>query len=126
MALAVLLQGAASGTSPPAGAALRSYDGDMAGIVMFGTGTSPTTGTLIRLSGWGWGGDDTYPHQSQTYLGPVIVLTPQNALTAALGILYVTNEGENSFDIGCTIAPAASQINTAYAIGFHCRLNQDG
>lgn len=93
--------GAAAGTSPPT-ATLQSSASDVAGETNGGSGTSPATGAYQNVV------------FAQAYTAtPIVVITPQNAATAALGG-YVTSKSANGFTISVAVAPAASQAVGTY------------
>lgn len=97
---------ASNGGSPPS-PVFSAIDGaDVRGVVRFGSGTSPSTGDQMSIT------------FSKTYSdAPVVVITPQNAATAALG-LYVTSVATTGFNIAAQNAPTASQSNTTYRVAF--------
>lgn len=104
---------AGAGTSPPAVATTtNNYPQDVRGFFTFGTGTSPTTGDLVKVSY-----STAYPAPPSNG-GPMPIIQPLNAATAALG-LYVSAHDVNGFTIACQTAPAASQGNTVYSVGYH-------
>ncbi len=101
-----------AGTSPPA-PVVPTGTNDDSGYITFGTGTTPAAGNLLSITfavAWVVPGGGA-PH---------IVITPDNAATAALG-LYVTSVSPTGFIIACQTAPAASQGNTVYAVSFQVR-----
>lgn len=103
-AISTFTAGAALGTSPPS--FVLNDTTVMRGYVQFGSGTSPTTGTMMTgaiPAGYAGAGN------------AMVVVAPTNAATAALG-LYVSVTGTSSFAIGCATAPAASQSNTTYGL----------
>ena len=104
VANAVLIAGAAAGASPPAPAAVNDC-GDYRGTLTFGTGSAPSTDALARV---------TYSQSRGQNL--TVLLTPMNAATAALG-LYVTL-ANGYFEICAANAPAASQANSTFAVGY--------
>lgn len=94
--------GAAVGTSPPAA---RLSGTDFAGSITFGTGSGPTTGTLLTAT------------FATTYgVAPPVLVTPLNAATAALGLYAIPTA--NGFAVGCTSAPSASQGPNTYKFSY--------
>ena len=96
--------GAAAGGTPPAPVVTKATDA--AGIITFGTGTSPGAGDMV---------DVTFHRAYGTE--PFIVLCPMNAATAAL-LPYLTSPASAGFSISFQSAPAASQANTTYAVSW--------
>lgn len=93
-----------AGTSPPSPVA--SGTDDTRGNITFGTGTSPTTGALIRIN---WSANK----------GGIqgVSFAACNAATAALG-LYVSANDATGVTLAATNAPTASQANTVYSISY--------
>ena len=108
----VVAAGAALGSGPPA----PTFDtvntsNDERGIIQFGTGTGPTTGTMVTL---------TFPPSWNGYdpmTVPLPSLRPVNKLTYDLGI-YTVSWDLHILTIGCEVAPAASQSGTTYLLGY--------
>jgi hypothetical protein len=96
--------GSNAGTSPPAPVIAGD---DTAGGVTFGTGTTPAAGNMVVVT-----------FAVAYAAAPTVSLTPRNAATAALND-YVTSVGTGGFTIAFASAPAASQANTVYSMGFH-------
>ena len=48
---------------------------------------------------------------------PIVVLTPANATTAALGI-YLSSTSTTGFTVGVTATPAAAQPTGTYLVNF--------
>lgn len=119
MSAAVLVQ-AALGSSPPA-ATLSAIANDLCGFIGFGTGTSPTTGAMVKLTLPSFSGDDStiFGGSAQNLGGPSIAITPENAVTAALGPFYITSrDSAGNLVINCTVAPAASQAANTYLLSY--------
>jgi hypothetical protein len=95
--------GSNAGTTPPA--PVISGD-DTSGAVTFGTGTTPAAGNMVVVT-----------FGSPFSAAPIVTLTPRNAATAALND-YVTSVGTGAFTIAFASAPAASQANTVYSMGY--------
>lgn len=104
VANAVLSAGVQAGTTPPAPVAVNDC-GDYRGTLTFGTGATPAAGALARV---------TYSQSRGQNL--TVNLTPMNAATAALGLYVVLANGY--FEICASNAPAASQSNTTYSVGY--------
>lgn len=92
-----IVNGAATGTSPP-GATLISWSRDAAGQIRLGTGTSTSAGVLCELT-----------FNVPFSLKPFIVITPASASAANLG-LYVDDAASTTTKlvIRCTNAPTVS------------------
>lgn len=99
-----LAAGAGAGAAPPAPVIVTCHD--LRGQLTWGTGATPAAGAQVTA---------TFMNPYAT--APVIVLSPQNALTAALQ-LYVTNITPNGFTIACAVAPAAGQAAATYAVSY--------
>jgi hypothetical protein len=100
--------GSAAGTTPPT--PVRTNCSDSRGVISFGTGTGPTAGqqaTVTFNTGW-----------TTLSINPVVVLTARNTATAALNLFTVPN-GTSGFAVHAQVAPAASQANTVYELGYH-------
>src|SRR6266704_1079072 len=97
--------GANAGTSPPV-PVVDSGSTDTRGGLTFGTGTTPAAGAEVGV---------TLTAAAQA--NPIVVLTARNTATQALG-LYVSAVTTAGFTISCTTAPAASQANTIYSVGY--------
>jgi hypothetical protein len=95
--------GSNAGTSPPSPVIAGD---DTAGGVTFGTGTTPAAGNMVVV---------TFAAAYAT--APTVMLTPRNAATATLD-RYVTSVGTGGFTIAFATAPAASQANTVYSMGY--------
>lgn len=96
----------ANGTAPPAPTVTGN---DQRGLVSFGSGTSPTTGTQVTLtfaSATGW-----------VTTAPYVQLQALNAATAALQP-YVASCTATVLSIGFGVAPAASQAVGTYKLGY--------
>lgn len=95
-----------NGTTPPT-PTFSSIEGtDVRGIVRFGSGGSPGSGDQISVT------------FTKAYLDtPIVVIAPQNAATAALG-LYVSSVSSTLFKIATQNAPSASQGGTTYSAAF--------
>lgn len=98
--------GASAGGTPP-GPVLAADSTNRAGNVTFGTGTAPSAGAQLVVTY----SRAKYPANQQ------VMITPKNAATAALNP-YISAESASSFTVAFASAPAASQANTTYAIGF--------
>ena len=79
---------------------------DLYGVFSFGTGTGATTGTVGGIS-----------FETNFAAPPVIILTPANAATAALGV-YVASTNAGFFDIGVATAPSDGQAADTYVINY--------
>lgn len=97
--------GSNAGTSPPA-PVVAATSSDLRGTLTFGTGTTPAAGNQVVVT-----------FNSAYGAAPVVDLIAGNALTAALN-LFVTAVGTGGFTVGTQGAPAASQANTVYSVGF--------
>jgi hypothetical protein len=95
--------GAALGSSPPSAG---GFGHDLAGLITFGTGTSPTTGEVGGIN-----------YDVDFLSAPHVVLTPGNAATAALDP-YLAQSQTWGFVIGFRVAPAASQAADTYAVRY--------
>jgi hypothetical protein len=98
--------GAGAGSSPPA-PVVASGSSDPGGNATFGTGTSPAIGTQVAVTfanGFGSAG-----------IG--VVVTPENAAAAALG-LYPSSIAGAGFNVSSTVAPTGSEPNTTYAFSW--------
>jgi hypothetical protein len=74
--------------------------------VRFGSGGSPGSGDQVSVT------------FTKAYLDtPIVIITPQNAATAALG-LYVSSASSTLFKIATQNAPSASQGGTTYSAAF--------
>jgi len=93
--------GSNAGTSPPAPVVAAAAD-DSRGSLTFGTGTSPAAGNAAVVT-----------FHAAFGTAPFVLITPNNALTAALNP-YLAAVGTTSFTLGFQTAPAASQANTVY------------
>ncbi|PTB20455.1 hypothetical protein C9I57_11325 [Trinickia symbiotica] len=96
--------GSAAGSSPPA----PTINGNTpAGMITFGTDTSPTSGTQVNA---------TFPTPLPA-TPKSVVLTPNNGSTYGLNLVpgSISSTGFVLFAIN---APAASQSSTAYAINY--------
>jgi hypothetical protein len=102
----VLAMAAGAGTTPPA--AVLGTSNDQAGLITFGTGTSPAAGDQVTVT---FG--TAYAAAPNT-----IILTPANSATAAKAPLYVASITASGFTVGLANAPAASQANTVYAFSY--------
>ncbi len=97
---------AANGGSAPAPSSSLTTSHDSRGRVRFGSGTSPTAGAQVSVT------------FARAYAStPTIVLIAQNAATAALNP-YVDSPTTTGFNIALGTAPAASQANTTYIVGY--------
>lgn len=97
--------GANAGTTPPS-PLVATGSTDTRGSLTFGTGTTPAAGAQAVVS-----------FANAYVAAPFVMLTPLNAATAALQP-YVTSVGTGGFTIAFGVAPAASQANTVYAVGY--------
>lgn len=96
----------ANGTTPPSPAFSSTGGTDVRGAVLFGSGTSPSTGDQVSIT------------FSNAYSNaPIVVIEPQNATTAALG-LYASSVSTTGFNIAVQNAPSASQSGTTYSASF--------
>jgi hypothetical protein len=96
----------ANGTTPPSPTFSSTGGTDVRGIVRFGSGTSPSSGDQISVT------------FSNAYSNaPIVMITPQNAATAALG-LYVSSVSTTGFNIAAQNASTASQSGTTYSASF--------
>jgi hypothetical protein len=98
----------ANGGSPPAPSAGNGDTTDMRGRVLFGSGTSPSSGAQVSVT------------FAKSYAStPVIVLTAGNQATAALNP-YVDGPSLSTtgFNFGCATAPSASQAGNTYAVEY--------
>lgn len=94
--------GANAGTSPPA-PVVTAGSTDLRGQMTFGTGTSPAAGAQVAVT------------FNMTFSrAPVVILTPANAVTAALN-LHATSVGTTGFTLSTQGAPAASQGSGIYS-----------
>lgn len=96
--------GSSAGTSPPAPVVTKATDA--AGIVTFGTGSSPSAGVVVAV---------TFNRSYGTE--PFVVLSPMNGATAVL-LPYVSSPSSTGFNIAFQAVPGASQANTTYAISW--------
>ncbi|QMU78886.1 hypothetical protein GXW83_27475 [Streptacidiphilus sp. PB12-B1b] len=97
--------GTAAGTSAPSPVVAAGATGQY-GTLTFGSGTSPGTGSQVAVT------------FSEVFArAPAVVLTAQNAATAALG-LYVTAVSATGFTVSAATAPTGSQTATTYAVAW--------
>jgi hypothetical protein len=96
----------ANGGSPPSPTFSSLGGSDVRGKVFFGSGTAPSAGDQISVTFEKAYGDP-----------PAVVITPQNAATAALG-LYVSGGVTTGFKIATQNAPTASQGGSTYLAAF--------
>jgi hypothetical protein len=96
-----------NGTTPPSPIFSLIGGSDARGYVKFGSGGSPSVGDQISVT------------FSQAYANaaPIIVASPQNADTAALGV-YVSSVSNTGFNIATQNAPTASQSVATYDVAF--------
>ena len=102
--------GANAGGSPPAPVVATGCN-DGAGTITFGTGSAPAAGVMVTV---------TFGHTWSVTGGgaPHIVVTPNNAVTQALG-LYAVRSGATGWNLSAANAPAAGQANTVYSFSYH-------
>jgi hypothetical protein len=104
----VAAAGAGASTEAPAadGPVVAARSTDVAGSLTCGTGGTPTAGELVTVTfGTPFG------------FVPVVVVTPLNAVSAALGP-YVGSVTAEGFSIEVQNAPAATQAHTVYAFSY--------
>lgn len=99
--------GANAGGSPPA-PVVDSSSSDMRGGCTFGTGATPAAGAQVVV---------TLTAAAAFGAAPQVMLEERNSATKSLG-LYVTNVTTTSFTINALNAPAASQANNTYSVGY--------
>jgi hypothetical protein len=92
---------------------LQDGSNDCAGVITFGTGSSPGAGAALVVVKFG---------QPWTIAGgglPHVVICPYNQVSAALG-LYVEIGllNVNGFSVAAVTAPAAGADATAYAFSY--------
>jgi hypothetical protein len=98
-----------NGGSPPA-VTLEAGSDDMAGGVIFGSGTSPNGGTQMSM---------TFSQPLISGLLPrAVMVTPANVTTAPKQP-YVVTITATGFEIGLAVAPAASQGGTVYRVRYN-------
>lgn len=96
----------ANGGSPPSPTFSSTGGTDVRGAVLFGSGTSPSSGDQISVT-----------FSSAYANAPVVAIAPQNAATEALG-LYASSVSTTGFNIAAQNAPSASQSGTTYSVSF--------
>jgi hypothetical protein len=96
---------AGAGTSPPS-PTLISLSADSQGEANLGTGTSPTAGSQATVA-----------FATAYTATPVVVLSPVNAVTAALQP-YVSSANTAGFNIAFAVTPAASQSAGTYVVNY--------
>lgn len=101
--------GGNAGTGPPA-PVVPAGSTDNSGVITFGTGTVPAAGVMLAVT-------FAVPWVIPGGGAPGVVLTPQNAATQALG-LFASGVSPTGFNVSCANAPAASQGNTTYSVGY--------
>lgn len=97
--------GSSAGGSPPSPVIVTGAN-DTAGTITFGSGSAPSTGQLVVVT---FSAAFVIPGGGN----PHIVAVPANAAAAALG-LYPQGASTTGFNLNCTTAPAAGQVNTTY------------
>lgn len=102
--------GAGAGTTPPA-PILNVNCTDVAGLITWGTGTTPATGSQVVV---------TFNKQFAHF--PFVILQASNPATAALQLSASSNA--TTFTVSAGIAPAASQANTTYGFYYHVLSHQ--
>ncbi len=95
-----------NGTTPPSPTFSLIGGTDVRGSVKFGSGGSPSSGDQVSVT------------FAEAYANaPMVVVTPQNADTAALGV-YVSGGSTTGFNIATQNAPSASQSGSTYIVAF--------
>lgn len=95
-----------NGTTPPSPTFSSIGGTDVRGFVKFGSGSSPSAGDQISIT------------FTKAYSdAPIVVVSPQNAATAALG-LYVSSIATTGFKVATQNAPSASQSGATYGAAF--------
>lgn len=96
----------ANGGTPPSPTFSSIGGTDVRGTILFGSGTSPSSGDQVSIT------------FSNAYSNaPIVMITPQNAATSALG-LYASSVTTTGFNIAAQNAPSASQSGTTHGASF--------
>lgn len=104
-----VVMGAAAGTAPP-GALINGNA--MRGAISFGTGSAPTTGTLLTVTH-----ADPYPNNVSGSVAEVVI-APIGRLSARL-LLAIASRTNAGFVVECDVAPSAGQGNGIYGFAYH-------